>query len=154
MTCLTQAHRDQIVGMLLERQKQAITAMCFGVYHPQYLTLQLLFERKFRQREPTLSEHDTCKQTYSRNAVSQSSHCIYSPQERSCCEKLWVANKILNSICGSLNMLKLTQMFILMSRITVVDYTGDFQKYMFLLRVSVYSNPGSLPNLAVNNRTD
>ena len=31
MTCLTQAHRDQIVGMLLVRQKQAVAAMHFGV---------------------------------------------------------------------------------------------------------------------------
>ena len=50
-----------------------------------------------------------------------------------------MANKTLKSICGSLNMLKLTQMFILMIRITVVDNTGDFQKYVFLLRGSVVS---------------
>ena len=31
MTCLTQAHRDQTVGILLVRQKQAIAAMHFGV---------------------------------------------------------------------------------------------------------------------------
>ena len=30
-TCLSQANRDQIVGMLLVRQKQAIAAMLFGV---------------------------------------------------------------------------------------------------------------------------
>ena len=48
-----------------------------------------------------------------------------------------MAKKILNSICGSLNKLKLTQMFILMIRITIVDNTGDFQKYAFLLRDSV-----------------
>ena len=31
MTYLTQAHGDQIVGMLLVTQKQAIVAMHFGV---------------------------------------------------------------------------------------------------------------------------
>ena len=31
MTCLAQAHRDHIFGMLLVRQKQAIVAMHFGV---------------------------------------------------------------------------------------------------------------------------
>ena len=46
---------------------------------------------------------------------------------------------MLNSICGSLNMVKLTQMFISMIRIIVVDNTSDFQKYALLLRVSVFS---------------
>ena len=31
MTCFTQAHRDQIVGMLFVRQKLAIVAMHFGI---------------------------------------------------------------------------------------------------------------------------
>ena len=34
MTCLTEAHRDQIVGMLLVRQKQTIAAIDFGVSQP------------------------------------------------------------------------------------------------------------------------
>ena len=35
-------------------------------------------------------------------------------------------------------MMKLTQMFIAMIRITVVEYIIDFPEYAFLLRVSVY----------------
>ena len=45
--------------------------------------------------------------------------------------------KILHATCGLLNVLMLTQMFILMIRIAVVDITGVFQKYVFLLRVIV-----------------
>ena len=47
------------------------------------------------------------------------------------------ANTILNSTCGSLNMLKLIQEFSAMARITLLDKTGHFPKYAFLLRVSV-----------------
>ena len=43
----------------------------------------------------------------------------------------------LNSTCCLLDMLKLIQMITVMVRITVLDNTADFQKYAFLLRVSV-----------------
>ena len=45
---------------------------------------------------------------------------------------------ILNTTCGLLNMLKLIQMLSVMIRITGLAKTGDFPKYAFLLRVSVY----------------
>ena len=48
------------------------------------------------------------------------------------------ANMIQNFTCGLLNMLELILMFSVMIRITGLAKTGDFPKYAFLLRVSVY----------------
>ena len=44
---------------------------------------------------------------------------------------------LLNSTCGLLNILKLIQMPSVMIKITALAITGDFPKYVFLLRVSV-----------------
>ena len=46
---------------------------------------------------------------------------------------------ILNNLCGLLNMLKLIQMLSVMIRIPSLAKTGDFPKYAFLFRVSVFS---------------
>ena len=49
------------------------------------------------------------------------------------------ANKILNLNCDLLDMLKLIEMFTVMIRVTILDNTGDFPKYAFLLRVGVFA---------------